>query len=413
MTRATWRSPLLVLLAACLVVILSTGTRHTFGLFLRPMTETFGWGREVFALAIALQNLVWGLSQPLTGMLADRYGAGRVLAAGGLTYALGLLLMSQAGTPLVLTLSAGLLIGLGLSATGFAVVFGAVSRAASERRRSLYMGIAASGGSVGMFLMIPIGQGLISGLGWVQAMGSLALLALVMPLLAVVLVGRAGQPAASEAVTNPVQALRQAGRQRRYWLLFWGFFVCGFHVAFISTHLPAFLADNAVAPAVAALALSLIGLFNILGSLTLSYLGGRYSKRKLLCALYLARAVVIAVFIALPLSTASVLAFAGAMGFLWLATVPLTSGLVGQMYGVRYLSTLFGIVFLGHQIGSFLGVWSGGFIYDLTGSYTLVWYAAVALGLFSALIHWPIDERSSEELERAARLAKPLAEEAI
>jgi MFS family permease len=407
MSKASWRTPLLVLVAGTLVSAVCIGMRNTFGLYLRPMTETYGWGRELFALAIALQNIVWGLSAPFTGAIADRYGTARVITFGGLVYALGLYLMAQADTPGALMLSLGLLIGLGTSATGFGVVLGAVGRIASERRRTLYMSIASAGGSMGQFLLVPISQGLISSVGWSHALVLAGFLALVILPLALVLVGKPDHALFPTGAASPLAAFREAGVEKRYWLLFWGFFVCGFHITFIATHLPAFLVDNRVAPGVAAVALSLIGLFNIFGSLSFGYLGGRYSKRKTLCWLYLARAVIIAGFLALPLSTFSVLAFAAGMGFLWLGTVPLTSALVGQMYGMRYVNTLFSVVFLGHQLGAFLGVWAGGKVYDLTGSYNLVWIAAIALGVFSALVHWPIDERHLDEIRAARRAPQP------
>lgn len=405
MNKTSWRTPLLVLLAGTVVSALAIGTRNTFGLYLRPMTEAYGWGREVFALAIALQNIVWGVSAPFTGAIADRYGTGRMIAAGGLIYAVGLYFMAHSATPTALMLSGGLLIGLGMSASGFGVVLGAVGRMTSERRRSLFLGVAAAGGSIGQFMLVPVGQAFISSLGWISALVWMGALVLLIVPLSTVLVGKAERPALSyTGAASPLAAFREAGVETRYWLLFWGFFVCGFHITFIATHLPAFLVDNQVAPSVAALALSLIGLFNILGSLSFGYLGGRYSKRKTLCWLYAVRAVIITGFLLLPLSTATVLLFAAGMGFLWLGTVPLTSALVGQMYGVRYMNTLFSVVFLGHQLGAFLGVWVGGRVYDLTGSYDLVWIAAIALGVFSALIHWPIDERHLDEI-RAARVA--------
>ena len=405
MGKASWRTPLLVLIAGTLVSALCIGLRNTFGLYLRPMTETYGWGREVFALAIALQNIVWGLSAPFTGGFADRYGTGRVIAVGGIVYGVGLYLMSQAHTPAALMLSGGVLVGLGLSATGFGVVLGAMGRVTSDRNRTLFLGIASAGGSMGQFVLVPLSQGLISSLGWVQAMTIGSGLALLSAPLAAVLVGKAERPISSTAAASPYAAFREAGVQPRYWLLFSGFFVCGFHITFIGTHLPAFLVDNHIAPTVAAVALSLIGLFNIFGSLTFGFLGGRVSKRKALCALYLTRAAIIALFLLLPLSNATVLAFAAGMGFLWLGTVPLTSALVGQMYGVRYMNTLFSVVFLGHQLGAFLGVWAGGKVFDLTGSYTPVWLAAIALGVFAAGVHWPIDERHLDELR--ARPAGP------
>jgi MFS family permease len=407
MSKASWRTPLVVLLAGTVVSALCIGTRNTFGLYLRPMTEAYGWGREVFALAIALQNIVWGLSAPFTGAFADRYGTGRIVAAGGLFYAAGLYLMATAATPAALMLSVGVMIGLGMSATGFGVVLGAVGRMASERRRTLYLAVASAGGSVGQFVLVPLGQGFISALGWSQALIVMAAMLLIAVPLALALVGKADHPVSATAAASPLAAFREAGAERRYWLLFWGFFVCGFHITFIGTHLPAFLVDHHVSPAVAAIALSFIGLFNIFGSITFGYLGGRYSKRKSLCWLYLTRAVVITVFLLLPLSTWSVLGFAAGMGFLWLGTVPLTSALVGQMYGVRYMNTLFSVVFLGHQLGAFLGVWAGGLVYDLTGSYTPVWIAAIALGVFAALVHWPIDERHRDEVLAASRVATP------
>ncbi len=409
MDKATWRTPLVVLLAGLIVSAVCIGLRNTFGLYLRPMTEAFGWGREVFALAIAIQNLVWGLSAPFTGALADRYGSGRVIAVGGLVYGLGLYGMAAASTPGGLILSSGVLIALGISGTGFNVVLGAVGRVAPEQRRSLYLGIASAGGSIGQFLLVPVSQGFISWLGWSGALIAMGALALLIVPASTALVGRAGQATKAGEATSPLQAFREAGRQPRYWLLFWGFFVCGFHVTFIGTHLPAFLTDQQVAPTLAALSLSVIGLFNILGSLSFGYLGGRFSKRKALCWLYLARAIIIAVFLALPLSTASIVFFAAGMGFLWLGTVPLTSALVGQMYGVRYMNTLFAVVFLGHQLGAFLGVWAGGRVYDLTGSYTQIWVAAIALGVFAAIVHWPIDERTPEERRAARELATSAA----
>ncbi|HKI98331.1 MAG TPA: MFS transporter, partial [bacterium] len=346
---------------------------------------------------------------PFTGAVADRYGTGRVIAGGGIVYALGLYLMAHSTTPGSLMLSAGLLIGLGTSATGFGVVLGAVGRLASERRRSLYLGIASAGGSIGQFILVPLSQGFISGMGWVNALVVAGVISLLIVPLALVLVGKAERPALGTGVASPLAAFRQAGAQKRYWLLFWGFFVCGFHITFIATHLPAYLVDHHVAPTVAAVALSFIGLFNIFGSLSFGYLGGRYSKRKILCGVYLTRAAIITLLLVLPLSTYTVLGFAAGMGFLWLGTVPLTSGLVGQMYGVRYMNTLFSVVFLGHQLGAFLGVWAGGVVYDLTGSYTLVWIAAIALGIFAAAVHWPIDERHVDQIRAEGLTPTPEA----
>jgi len=407
----TWRTPLMVVLAGFLITAVGIGLRNTFGLYLRPMTETYGWGRELFALAIGLQNLIWGLSAPITGAIADRYGTGRVILFGGLVYSLGLYLMSMADTPIALMFSTSLLIGLGTSATGFGVVFGAVGRIVGDKRRSLYLGIVAAGGSFGQFILVLASHGLISNLGWVGALAAVAALCLVIVPLSSVLRGRADRTAIAGVASNPLEAFKEAGSQSRYWLLFAGFFVCGFHITFIATHLPAFLTDRQIAPDVAATGLGLIGLFNILGSLAFGSLGAMYSHRKLLSGLYLLRAVFLALFIMLPLSTFSVYFFAAGMGFLWLGTVPLTGALVSRMYGARYMNTLFSGVFLGHQVGAFLGVWLGGRVFDLTGSYNIVWWLAVGLGVFAALVHWPIDERSPEE--RALGTGKRLAEDPV
>lgn len=394
MTKS-WRAPLMVLIAATLVISLSIGIRQTLGLFLRPMTMDLGWGREVFAFAIALQNIIWGAAQPFTGMLADRYGTGRVIALGGLGYALGLVMMGLSTSPGVFTLGVGVLNGLGISACSFAVVLGAVGRAVPPERRSMAMGIASAGGSIGQFVMLPLGQAFISSSGWPAALMYLAAFSLVMVPVAGLLTGKA-PPDAGLATARPGRAFAAALGYRQYWLMFSGFFVCGFHVTFIGTHLPAYLVDQGISPAMGATALALIGFFNILGSFTFGALGGRYSKKNTLALLYLARSAAIAFFVLMPVTNLSVIVFSSVVGFLWLGTVPLTSGLVGQVFGIKYLSTLFGFVFFGHQIGAFLGVWLGGLVYDVTGSYNPIWYGGIALGIFAALVHWPIDERALE-----------------
>ena len=402
---AMFRSPLLLIATATAVLGLAIGTRLTFGLFLQPMTEAMGWGRETFALAIALQNLIWGATQPFFGMLADRYGSGRIVAIGGLGYGAGLYLMSQAATPLALNLTTGLLIGLSLSATSFAVVLGAVSRAVSEERRSLALGIASAGGSMGQFMLLPISQQLIGSFGWVAALAGMAMIAaLIVPLAA----GMAGNPSPAPAALQSQgiwEAMSEACGHRGYLLLNAGFFVCGFHVTFIGTHLPAYIVDNGMDPGLGATALAVIGFFNMLGSWFWGVMGGRYSKKYNLTMLYLARAVIMSVFVFLPISDVSILMFAGGMGFLWLGTVPLTNALVGQIFGVRYIGTLFGIVFFSHQVGAFLGVWLGGFIFDLAGSYDPVWYISIVLGVLSALLHWPINEEPVSRLALAAEKA--------
>ena len=388
---------LTVLIGATLTMTLALGLRQSFGLYLIPITQTFGWSRETFSLAIALQMLLAGFGQPLGGAVADRYGSGRVVSLAAVGFGLSLLLMTLATTPLTFILTAGLLAGLSMGGMGTAVVLGAVGRTASETRRSMYFGIVTAGGSLGMFLLLPLGHFLISNLGWVAALTITGLLCLT-----IVPIGRLLRETphpGGAARPSPLRALRGAGQETRFWLLVAGFFVCGFHVSFIATHLPAYLSDQGITPSIAAWALSLIGLFNIFGSFTFGYLGSRFSKKYILCLLYLSRSIIISFFILLPVSNLSVLTFGAAMGFIWLGTIPLTSGLVGQMFGMRYLGALYGIVFLGHQLGSFLGVWLGGFVFDLTGSYSIVWWAAIGLGIASSLIHLPINELRKTDLD--------------
>jgi predicted MFS family arabinose efflux permease len=385
---------LVVILAGGLILSLSIGTRGSFGLFLQPLSDDLGWGREVFALAIAFQNLIWGLFQPLAGMIADRYGSGRVIAAGGLLYAAGVALMSQTTTPIDIQLSAGLLIGMGMSATSFAVVLAAVGRVVSPERRSLAFGVVSALGSLGQLVMVPAGQAFLEAYGWSTAFVIFAFITLLMVPVAAAMRGR---PEAATLAERPDEGLgktlKLAFSNSGYRYLIAGFFVCGFHVMFIGAHLPAYLTDSGLSGRTAALALMFIGLFNVVGSYACGALGGHYSKKDLLCLLYLARSVAIMAFIVFPLTPVTVIIFASAIGFLWLGTVPLTSGIVAQMFGMRYLGTLFGLVFLSHQVGSFLGVWLGGFLFDATGDYTVVWWVAVVLGVIAALLHWPIDER--------------------
>jgi MFS family permease len=359
------------------------------------MTLDLGIGREAFAFALALQNLLWGLFQPLTGMVADRFGAGRVVVAGAAVYALGLTHMSGAATIVDLNLGAGLLVGFGTAATGFAVVLGAVGRLVAVERRSMALGVVSAGGSFGQFVIAPAGQALIAAQGWPGALITLALFAALMAPLALALAGRPGGQGQTEvpAITL-IQAIREAAGHSGYRYLSLGFFVCGFQVAFIAVHLPAYLGDVGLTGETAALALALIGFFNILGTFACGALGGLYSKKYLLSLLYLLRALVITTFLLAPKTEATVLVFAAAIGFLWLGTVPLTSGLVGQIFGVRYLSTLFGIVFFSHQMGSSLGVWLGGYAFDVLGSYDPIWMASIVLGIGAALLHLPIAEQA-------------------
>ena len=315
--------------------------------------------------------------------------------------------MSRVDSPGLLLLTLGAMISLGLSSASFGIVIGAVSRLVSDQHRSMYVGVVMMGGSAGFVILVPTGQVLMNALGWRDSLMGLAMIALAMPILALLLTGRAEDRDGARA--NPLRAIQGATREPRYWLLFWGFFVCGFHITFIATHLPAYLQDRGLAPELGALALSLIGVSNIAGSFLAGWAGGRFSKRVGLSTIYFARAGVLLTFILLPLSPFSVALFASTIGLLWLSTVPLTTGLLGQMYGVRYLNTLFGVVFLGHQIGGFLGVWAGGKLFDLLGSYDLVWWISVGLGVFAGLIHLPIDERTLSDVDLPASVARESA----
>ncbi|QQN52094.1 MFS transporter [Stutzerimonas balearica] len=396
-----WRTCGWLLLGASLILAISLGVRHGFGLFLAPMSAEFGWGRETFAFAIALQNLVWGLVQPFTGAAADRFGVARTVLIGGLLYAAGLALMAAADTPASLSLSAGVLIGLGLSGTSFSVILGAVGRAVPAEQRSMAMGIASAAGSFGQFVMLPGSLGLIQWLGWSTALLALGMLvALIVPL-AAMMRGQREAPPAPGAQQSLGEALREAAGHSDFRLLALGFFVCGFQVVFIGVHLPAYLVDNHLPAQVGTTVLALVGLFNVVGTYTAGWLGSCYSKPRLLAGLYLIRAVVISLFLLAPLTEWSAYAFGIAMGLLWLSTVPLTNGTVATLFGVRNLSMLGGIAFLFHQLGSFFGGWLGGWLYDRTGSYDLVWQIAIALSLMATLLNWPIREQP------VARLREP------
>ena len=398
MSKSSWRTPAVVLACACLILMLSLGTRQSFGLFLQPLSSSHGWGREIFAFAIAIQNLVWGLAQPFSGMIADKYGAGRVLVIGGILYVLGLVLMPLSGTGAQLDLSAGLLIGLGMSGTSFSVVLGVIGRSLSPEKRSLGLGIASAGGSFGQFAMLPYGQTLITHFGWAAALSILAAsVSLIVPLA----LAFAGKNTGAKTVHDDQsvsEALHEAGNHKGFWYLTAGFLVCGFQTIFIMLHLPAYLLDKGMTPVTGMIALALIGFFNIIGSYLAGYFGGLYSKKNLLAYIYILRAAAIGLFMMLPITPVSVYIFAATMGSLWLGTVPLTNGLVAQIFGVKYLSTLFGMVFLGHQIGSFAGAWLGGYVFDLSGSYHAVWLTCIGLSIVAAVLCWPIDERQVARL---------------
>lgn len=380
-----------VLLCGAVIVTLSMGIRHGFGLWLQPITMDRGWSRETFAFALAVQNLAWGLAGPVAGMLADRYGAFKVLLAGSLLYALGLVTMALATSGLAFTGSAGLLLGMAQSGTTYAVVYGVIARNVAPEKRSWAMGVAAAAGSFGQFLMVPVENWLIAGTGWQNALFILGVVSLLIIPVAFGLREPkvAGGPASQQSVG---QALREAFGYTPFRLLMAGYFVCGFQVVFIGVHMPSYLKDQGMTPNVATTALALIGLFNVFGTYTAGWLGSRLAKRHILAAIYLLRAVAITVFVLAPLTPWSVYVFASVMGFLWLSTVPPTNAIVAQIFGVQYMSMLGGFVFLSHQVGSFLGVWLGGRLYDMTGSYTVVWWLSVALGVFAALINLPVRE---------------------
>ena len=400
---SVWRTSGWVLLGSALILALSLGVRHGFGLFLPPMSAQFGWGREVFAFAIALQNLIWGLAQPFTGALADRFGAAKVVIVGGLLYAVGLVLMGLSDSLLTLSLSAGLLIGIGLSGTSFSVILGVVGRALPPEKRSMGMGVASAAGSFGQFAMLPGTLGLIGWLGWSSALLVLGLLvALIVPLVSM-LKDRPLPSLGGEQTLK--QALREACSHSGFWLLAFGFFVCGFQVVFIGIHLPAYLVDQHLPATVGTTVLALIGLFNIFGTYTAGWLGGRMSKPRLLTALYSARAVVIVLFLWTPVTQFSAYLFGMSMGFLWLSTVPLTNGTVATMFGVRNLSMLGGIVFLFHQLGAFLGGWLGGVVYDQTGNYDLIWQGSIVLSLLAAALNWPVREQPVARLQGQGSMA--------
>jgi predicted MFS family arabinose efflux permease len=383
------RTLIIAILSASLAVMLSSGIRQSFGLFLAPISEAFASGREVYSLAIAISNLLYGL--PLVGILSDRIGSRWVLAAGGLLYGVGLIALARITQASGLYLTMGVAVGLALSATTYVVVLGAVGQLVPPERRSSTFGIITAAGSSGMFVLPPLTQFLLDGFGWQTALIVLGGSTAVIILLAFGLPNKPPQTTAQ--VEEPfLETLKKARGHVGYLLLITGFFVCGFHVAFIATHLPAYLSDNGLSSFAGAAALSLIGGFNIVGSFFFGWLGDTFRKKYLLSLIYMGRVIVIALFLLLPLTQTSALVFAGAIGFLWLATVPLTSGTVAQIFGVRYLSTLFGIVFLSHQVGAFLGVWLGGRYYDTTGSYDLVWVMAIGLGVLAALVHMPISE---------------------
>ncbi len=386
--------PWLIILCGCVIAALTFGPRSAMGFFQLPMLADKGWDRGTFGLAMAIQNLAWGLGTPIFGALADRFGTGRVLALSGALYASGLIVMANAESATALHIGGGVLIGLGIASGSFGIVLAAFARNVAPEKRSLAFGIGTAAGSAGMFIFAPLSQGLIDAYGWYDSLLVISAMMLIIPVLAIPLRGNSssGSQRQTDIAQSAGEALREAVGHKSYLLLVSGFFVCGFQVAFITAHFPAYIADIGIQARYAVIALALIGFFNIIGSLASGVIGQRYSKPMFLVLIYIGRSIVITLFLLLPQTPATVIAFAIAMGLLWLSTVPPTNALVAIMFGTRHLGLLGGLVFLSHQIGSFLGVWLGGYLYDLIGSYDSVWWLGVALSLFAAVVHWPIRE---------------------
>ncbi|MDH1801524.1 MFS transporter [Acinetobacter johnsonii] len=398
MSETHFSKPLIyMLIGSAIILALSLGVRHGFGLYLVPMSDEFGWGHNVFSLAIAMQNLIWGAAQPFTGALADKYGSKIVVAVGGVLYTIGLLLMAVSSTGWLLNLSVGLILGLALSATSFSVLLSAVGRAAPPEKRSLAMGIASAAGSFGQFIMLPSTLLLLQNFGWSAALVVSALLiAMIVPLAWML---KAPAFVVPNASTNQVQLsfkdiLVIAKNHKPFWFLSLGFLVCGFQVVFIGIHLPGYLIDHGFNATTGTIFLALVGLFNIVGTYTAGWLGGKYSKPKLLMGLYGLRGIAIIAFLMLPLSAVTIYSFGVVMGLLWLSTVPLTNGIVANMFGIKYLSMLSGIVFFTHQVGSFFGGWLGGVNHDVTGNYDLIWLFSIILSVFGILVHFFVDEKA-------------------
>jgi MFS family permease len=400
---SAWRTPLVILVCGCVIGALGFGPRAALGLFLTPMSSAYGWGRDVFSVALALQVIVWGSAQPFVGAIADRYGTLRVLSAGAILYCAGLALMAYSTTPAMLNFSAGVLAGLGIAGSSFTVVIAAFGKLMPPQWRSLAFGLGTAAGSFGQFLFSPLAVGFIDWFGWQHALVGFGLITLMVIPMAI-----AVRTAPMETVTKPgavqqqslVQALVEAFGHRSYILLVLGFFTCGFQLLFITVHLPAYLVDRGLSVEAGAWALGVVGLFNIIGSIAAGWLGDRMPKRYLLSIIYLLRSLGVIVFITLPVTPASAIVFGAFMGLLWLSTVPPTSGLVALMFGTRWMATLFGFAFFSHQVGGFLGVWLGGMLFERTGSYDVVWWLSVAFGVISAVINLPIIE-------------KPVAREAV
>jgi MFS family permease len=392
--RVTWRTPVVIVVAGCLIGMITFGPRATLGFFLTPLSQANGWGRDVFALALAVQNLLWGIGQPFAGAIADRYGSVRVLGVGAVLYAAGLVLMAYATTPSVLTLSAGVMIGFGLSGCAFTIVLGAFGKLLPEEWRSVAFGYGTAAGSFGQFLFSPLAVFLIGALGWQETLVLFGLgMLIVLPLSLSLLAPRGPSMAAAAEQQSVRQALVEAFGHKSYVLLVLGFFTCGFQIAFVTVHLPSYIVDRGLSTQVGGWTLAVIGIFNIIGSIGAGWLGGLMPKRYILSVIYFGRSLAVVALILLPASPAVAIAFGAVTGLFWLSTVPPTSGLVALMFGTRWFTMLFGFAFLSHQVGSFLGVWLGGIAYEMTGSYDSVWWLSVFFGIASALINLPIVEK--------------------
>ncbi len=398
-----WRVPTIIVLCGCLISVISFGPRSSLGFFLTPQSQANGWGRDVFGLALALQNILWGLGQPLAGMLADRFGVMRVLCAGGIFYALGLSLMAYATTPLMLGISAGGLIGFGLAGCSFGIVLSAFGKLLPPRWRSLAFGAGTAAGSFGQLLYAPLTVSLIDILGWQETLVIFgAVMLMVLPLSVALATGGADRAARESAVQQSLgQALAEAFGQRSYSLLVLGYFTCGFQLAFITVHLPSYLLDRGLSTEVGGWTIAVIGLFNIVGSLTSGWLSNLVPKRYLLSAIYFGRALVVLAFITFPVTALSSILFGAVMGLLWLSTIPPTNGIIALIFGTRWFATLSGIAFFSHQVGGFLGVWLGGVMFERTGSYDAVWWLSILFGFLSAAINLPIIEKPVPRLAAA------------
>ena len=391
-----FKQPIFVLIAGSILLALAFGIRHSFGIFLIPVSEKNLWGREVFAMGLAFQNLMWGIWQPFTGRISDKIGSGVVVFVGSILYSLGLFLMGSLSTKTGFIIASGIL-GIGISGVTFPI-FGAISRSVTPEKRSISIGIAMSSASLGQFIMLPASLVLLQNFGPTLAFGILSVFTLVMLVLAIPMFEKPIQQTVAQDLSLR-EILTEAFNHKGFWLLCIGFFVCGFHILFIMTHAPAFLIDRGLSPQIGTIVLALIGLFNIFGTYYAGFLGGKIRKPLLLSSIYASRAVIILIFILFPVTNLTAYIFAALMGVLWLSTIPLTQGTITTVFGVKNMSMLYGIAFLFHQVGAFLGGWLGGKVYDVTGSYDIVWYISIALGVFGAIINYPIEEKTISRLE--------------